>query len=111
MRLLSWIIGLPVAVAAVLFAISNRHPVKLELWPLPFSVDVPVYLAVLGPLALGMIAGGLIAWGAAGRSRRAARRERRRVEELERQVEVLRQPATDAEGRPLMISGNGASQP
>lgn len=109
MRLLSWLIGLPVAVVAVLFAISNRHAVELDLWPLPFSVDLPVYLAVLGPLALGLVAGGLIAWFAAGGSRRAARRERRRAQELERQVEVLRQPANDAEGRPLMLTGGGSA--
>ncbi len=92
MRLLSWLIALPFAAAAIVFAVSNLHPVHLELWPLPFALDLPVYIAVLGPLALGMIAGGFIVWLAGGRHRRLARQNRRRAEQLERQLEALRQP-------------------
>lgn len=104
--LLGWIIGLPVAVAAIVFAVSNRHTLKADLWPLPFSVDLPVYVAVLVPLALGVLVGGLIAWAAGGRARRAARKERRRARELEEQIEVLRQtPANDA-NRPLLLTGS-----
>lgn len=110
MRLLSWIVGLPLALAAVLFAVSNRQTVKLDLWPLPFAVDVPAYLAVLAPLALGIIIGGIVAWLGGGAARRDARQQRRRVQELERQVDVLRQPAQDAEGRPLMITGSGNAE-
>lgn len=104
MTILSWIIGLPLAIAAVIFAISNRHGVRLELWPLPYTVDLPVYLVALAPLAVGVLLGGFIGWASAGKARRDARASRKRARELEQQVEVLRQPANDAQGRPLLVS-------
>lgn len=106
--LLGWIVGLPVAVVAILFAINNRHLVKADLWPLPFAVDIPLYAAVLLPLALGMVIGGIIAWAAGGRSRRAARQERRRARDLQQQVEVLRaaQPVANDTKAPLLLTSS-----
>lgn len=68
----------PAALAVVVFALANRQPVTLDLWPLPFAVDLPVYLAMLGALALGLLVGTSVQRvSGAGRRRRAARvRER-----------------------------------
>ena len=41
MRYLSWIITIPIALVIVSFAVSNRGPVDLALWPLPFEITVP----------------------------------------------------------------------
>jgi lipopolysaccharide assembly protein A len=65
MRRLAWLIGLLPILAAVVFAVANRQTVTLDLWPLPWSLDLPAYLAVLGPLGLGIIIGAVLA-GAAG---------------------------------------------
>ncbi len=73
MKLIRRILALLIAVVAVLFAVSNRGAVTLGLWPLPFVVDVPVYLAVLGAGVIGFLFGGLVAWSAGGRWRRRAR--------------------------------------
>ncbi len=108
MRFLSWLLGLPLLVVAVVFAVSNRHPVRAELWPFPFHLDMPLYIAVLVPLAVGLLAGVVIGWLANAPARREARRNRRRAKDLEHEVEVLRKPANDAEGRALVVSGNGA---
>lgn len=89
-RILFWIIALPLALAATLFAISNRQAARLDLWPLPFSLDVPTWLAVLAPLAAGLLAGMVLAWAAGGRSRRRGREFRRRAEAAERELERLR---------------------
>lgn len=110
MRFLSWIIGLPVTVAAIVFAVSNRHGVAFDLWPFPFTVDAPVWLAVLLPLAFGLVLGGLIGWSSAAGARSEARSSRRRARDLERQVETLRRPANDSDGKALIVSGNGASR-
>lgn len=111
MRLLSWLLALPFAAAAIVFAVSNLHSVHLELWPLPFTVDVPVYIAVLGPLAVGMIVGGIIVWLAGGRHRRLARQNRRRAEQLERQLEGLRQPAPHPAQGSVVAPGSALPQP
>ncbi|HLO76923.1 MAG TPA: lipopolysaccharide assembly protein LapA domain-containing protein [Magnetospirillum sp.] len=86
MRLIGWLLALPLSLLAVVFAVANRHDLRLDLWPLPWSLDLPVYLAVLGPLVLGMVLGGLATWLAGHRTRTAARHHRRRAESLERQL-------------------------
>ena len=72
MKLIYWLIAGPLIALAVLFALSNRGFVELSIWPLPFSVDAPIYLVALGGLALGFFAGGIVAWFGAGRTRARA---------------------------------------
>jgi uncharacterized integral membrane protein len=104
--LFGWIIGLPIAVLAITFAVNNRHSVKADLWPLPFSADLPLYAAVLVPLALGLLLGGIVAWFGAGRVRRQARQERRRARVLEEQVERLRQAPANDPSQPLLLTAD-----
>ncbi|PWC30984.1 LapA family protein [Azospirillum sp. TSO35-2] len=99
MRHLSWIVTLPVALVAILFAISNRGVVTLSLWPLPFTLDAPVYLATLAALVLGFVAGGFVVWNSQRRHRSRARRESRRVLVLERELKEAQARAAAAEKR------------
>ena len=93
MRLLSWIILLPVALAAVVFSVVNREPVALDLWPLPFTAETPVFLIVLVSVFAGFVWGGLVAWVSAARGRRRA--IARRVAGAEREVEELKERLRD----------------
>ena len=61
-KVLGWILGVPFAIILVIFAISNRTSVRLDLWPLPFGIETPLYLLVLGPLAMGFLAGAVVVW-------------------------------------------------
>ncbi|MCW2235802.1 LapA family protein [Azospirillum canadense] len=99
MRFIALIITVPIAIAAVLFAISNRGVVTLSLWPLPFTLDAPVYLATLVALAVGFLAGGIVAWNAQRRHRRRARRSTDRVFYLERELKETQARAAAAEKR------------
>ena len=99
MRYLSWIITIPIALVIVSFAVSNRDPVDLALWPLPFEITVPLYVAVLTALVLGFLAGGLVAWGADRRYRVAARVRGRKASQLERELAREREQRTVAEKR------------
>ena len=94
MRLIFWLLGLPLAVAVTVFAVANRQEIHFDLWPLPYGIDVPAYLAVLGPLALGLTLGALLVWltGTGGRLR--ARADRRRAESLERQLASSEKPVS-----------------
>jgi uncharacterized integral membrane protein len=85
-RLVGWLLALPLSLLAVIFAVANRHNLRLELWPLPWSLDLPVFLAVLGPLLVGLILGALLTWCAGHRTRANARTQRRRADSLERQL-------------------------
>ena len=56
-RIAGWLIGVPAALVVVDFAVANRQPLTLELWPLPWSLEAPAFLAVLGALGAGLVIG------------------------------------------------------
>ncbi len=91
MRIVTWIIGLPLAAVATAFAVANRQDVDLDLWPLPFSVRLSLYLAVLGALAAGLLLGLILGWAGSG-SRAAARaaKAEAKARALSQEVEALR---------------------
>ncbi|MGE4280904.1 MAG: lipopolysaccharide assembly protein LapA domain-containing protein [Magnetospirillum sp.] len=93
MRWLGWLIATPVALLIVVFAVANRHDVRLEFWPLPWAVDLPVYLVVLGVLAKGLVLGAVVTWLSGHKTRRRAREQRRRAESLERQLRAAESAA------------------
>src|SRR5262245_9401655 len=86
MRLLFWILLALAAIALGLFAASNREAATLALWPLPFALELPLYLALLAALAAGFFVGIFTAWITGGRVRRELRRSRRRINALEREM-------------------------
>ncbi len=94
-RYLSWIVTIPLGIIAISFAVSNREWVELALWPLPSGMGMPIFVAVLGPLVAGLIAGGAIAWWTGGKYRRLARRQSSRLKRLTAELETLQ--ARDAE--------------
>ena len=86
MRLVFWCLIALAAALSALFVVSNREVVALGLWPLPFVVEVKLYLAILLALLIGFIAGALAAWVGGRHRRREARRRRRRIAALEREL-------------------------
>lgn len=89
MRVLAWIIGLPLALLVTVFAVANRAAIRFELWPLPFTVDLPGYLAVLGPLVLGLVFGFALGTASGLKARMKAGEQRRRAESLRRQLDAV----------------------
>lgn len=112
MKVLSWLVGLPLAVIVLLFALSNRHGVTVGLWPFEDGIDLPVYLIVLLPLLVGFLAGALLAGLKGLKHRRALRQQARRVADLERQLDALRVSAGTADGvAPPLFSGDHSKTP
>lgn len=74
------------AIFVILFAVSNRETVSVELWPLPFLVEAPLYLLFFLGLLIGALIGAAAAWIAGRGERRELRRRRRRIEALEREL-------------------------
>jgi uncharacterized integral membrane protein len=108
MKLVFWVVvGLAAAVLA-LFAMSNREAVALGLWPLPFELDVPLYLAILAALLIGFMAGVLAAWTAGRHRRRENRRRGRRLAVLERELAVTQaQPPGAGANTPARLAARG----
>lgn len=95
MRFFYWLVAIPLTLIAVSFAVSNREAVTLEIWPVPYVLDMPLYLVGLGGLLLGFLSGGFISWISAGRARSRARQAERRVKEQDRELRDLRAQLLD----------------
>lgn len=100
MKRFFWIITLPIAVAVTIFAVSNRDPVALDLFPLPWQVEVRAFLVLLGSLAVGILIGLLLAWFAGGSKRKLARRLRRANERQATEIRELRASLDEARRAP-----------
>lgn len=95
-RAVGTLIGLPVSAVVVLFAVSNRQTIEVGFWPFPVELAVPAWALGLGTMLFGFVIGAMVAWFAAGATRRRAhvaevqaRRLERRLEETARQVEDM----------------------
>ncbi len=90
-----WIVGVPLLVVMVVFALSNTEPVRFELFPLgrlPF--DVPLSVAILAALGLGFLLGGIRVRIAELRHRRTARRAQEELRLLEAKHQELKSRST-----------------
>jgi uncharacterized integral membrane protein len=83
MRFLRGVIGAILLVLLAVFAVANRQTVTVNTDPLPFAVDLPLYLLVFLVFFAGLVLGALAdrwsAWGAARR-----RQSRQRQQEVAR---------------------------
>ncbi len=78
MRLFHWLVTAPVALVLIVFAVTNRDAITLNFWPLPVTLQAPVYLIVFLALLAGFLIGELVAWINGRRWRREARHSARR---------------------------------
>ena len=90
MRYIAWTLTLPILVVAAVFAISNRQPLPVRLWPLPQEMLLPGYLVVLLPLAAGLLIGGAVVWLGSVKYRRLSRRRGTRLRALNKELDEMR---------------------
>lgn len=98
MKVVFWIIALPIVAIAMAFAVSNHEIVTISLWPLVYRIDVPLYIAVTGALFLGFLAGLIYGWIGSLRARHRGRVEAKQVAKLQTETEELRRKLALAEG-------------
>jgi uncharacterized integral membrane protein len=96
MGVLRWVALAVVAVLLILFAVSNREVASVGLWPLPVTLELPLYIVVLGSLVIGFLAGQVVTWIGGWRWRREARRSRERIATLERELDAEREQRNEA---------------
>jgi uncharacterized integral membrane protein len=106
-KLIFGLLVIPLGVLLTALAVVNRKPTTLVLDPLGGAVDVPLFLLLLGALALGLLIGGLATWLGQSKWRRMARQRgqelshwRRQADRLEKELEAM-----DATARPGSARG------
>lgn len=99
MKLLSSLIGLAVLVLAITFAVTNRQPVALNLWPLEVVMQAPLSFLTLGTFLLGILVGAVSVWFSMLPHRLAARRMRKDFVALQDKIDDLQQSAIMPEER------------
>ena len=84
-----------VGIVVVLFAVSNHSLVLIDFWPLPFLHESPIYMPVLIAGIIGFLFGGIVSWFSASSSRKQARKAKRQVSNLEKDLVVLQNKIDD----------------
>ncbi|MDA0240015.1 MAG: lipopolysaccharide assembly protein LapA domain-containing protein [Proteobacteria bacterium] len=96
-KFVSWIVLLIIGAVALLFSVSNRAAVSVDLWPLPIVQDVPLFITVIGAAIFGFLGGGMVTWFSSGHVRKRARAARRQVSSMEKDLTTLRDRIADLE--------------
>jgi uncharacterized integral membrane protein len=89
-RILRWIIGLPIALVVIGFAIVNRQNVTLSLGPLQ-PLSLPLWLLFFVGIFVGVIVGWFTCWLAQGKHRKRARDAQAEISRLQQERESLLQ--------------------
>jgi uncharacterized integral membrane protein len=107
-QFLKALVLLPVAILVVLLAVANRGPVTISLDPFSgvpeFSVSLPLFAVVFLAVMVGVVIGGIAAWLAQGKNRRARRQSRREVDSLRHETERMRTQAPSGTNLPALSS-------
>ena len=64
-KLLKWLLTIPFIIFLIIFSVSNKQFLEIYLWPIPWSIEIPVYIFSLGILLSGFGFGYIIGWGRA----------------------------------------------
>src|ERR687893_227466 len=112
LNFLKALILLPVAVLVVLLAVANRGPVTVSLDPFSseapeIAFTVPLFALIFLAVMLGVVIGGVAAWLAQSKHRRAERLYKREARRL-RADTVRTRPASGGTELATM-SGTGSS--
>lgn len=97
----SALVGLPLALFIVLFAVANRQGVTLAFDPFApdapaLSITLPLFAVVLISVMIGVLVGGAASWIRQGKWRKEARLRRQQVDALEAETEQARREAAAA---------------
>jgi uncharacterized integral membrane protein len=88
------------------FAVANRTPIELDLFPLPVVLALPVFLLVWLSVVLGVLLAWLVLAGSLFKTKRLATREHKQLLATQNELDSLRaeqQPVSP----PPAITGNG----
>lgn len=111
-RILRWVVGLPIIILVVAFAVANRRWVTLSFDPFTqdaprAAMDLPLWLLFFLGIVVGIVIGWIAAWFAQGKHRRAAREARAEAGRLQAELADLRKPEERAIANQDLMPLNG----
>lgn len=83
---MSLILPVLVALALGVFALANGHPVTVALWPGGWTLELPLWQAVLVPCLVAFLAGALLVWFSHLPQKWSNRRLRRTAKRLDAEL-------------------------
>jgi uncharacterized integral membrane protein len=91
-RIINALVVLPLAIVFVIFAVANRHMVRVSFDPFDnadpaLSLSMPLFVLILLAAIAGVAAGGVATWFRQGRWRRAARRHEADARDVRSQLD------------------------
>lgn len=86
--LLAWLLTLPFIIFSVGFAIYNGQTSPVTISPFGEAIEMPLYVPVLGALAIGFVFGAIMTWAAMGRLRKERSDQKKKIKTLEKQIVV-----------------------
>ena len=89
-RFFHWILIIPLGAGVVAFTVSNRGRILIDFWPAPFSLEIPIFAALLIVLFFGFLLGGIISFITVNKSRLDSRRLSQVLENAKREEVILR---------------------
>lgn len=107
-KLIFALVVVPLGVLLTALAVVNRAPVSLVLDPFGGTdprlvLHLPLFLALLGGVALGLLLGGFATWVGQGKWRRVARARAQEVSSLRRQADRLESELERMERAPQRV--------
>ncbi len=89
MKLIGWALIVILGLIAITFSVHNYQTANLDLWPLPYTIGLPLFAIVMAAMTAGFLIGVVVIWLAGGRYRGRAREQGRELRsariELERE--------------------------
>jgi uncharacterized integral membrane protein len=94
-KIISFLILVPLALVLVALSIANKQPVTVSFDPFSagapaFALRAPLYLVAFALVIAGVIIGGIAAWMAQGKWRRATRHARAELRDARNEIDGLR---------------------
>jgi uncharacterized paraquat-inducible protein A len=76
-KIMMWFITTLSAILITVFCLSNRSPVKIDIWPFPLKQNVQLFVLLLACIGIGILWGGFATWLSAGTSRKKIQEAKR----------------------------------
>jgi uncharacterized integral membrane protein len=83
-------ITIPLLVLIGIFAAANRESVIYNLFPLPYVLELPLFLLPFLLFIAGFMIGGFVVWNSDRRYRRIIREDQIKFREMEEEAKVIR---------------------
>lgn len=90
MKVIRICVSLVVIAAGLLFALANREPALLYFTPLPYTMEIPLFLSLFASFIIGLLLGYAFCKSSSFGKQRAIRQKDKVIDALQQEVKALR---------------------